>query len=63
MTEISSFSKIEPEYVKVVIPISFYVLDENLIGSRLESANFLCPVEYPGAPEFAKMEIPISAYA
>ena len=62
MTEINPISNAEPEYVKAVIPISFYVLDENYIGQKQEVENFLCPAKYENEPEFVKMVIPISAY-
>ena len=63
MVDINSFSKVEPEYVKIVIPISYYVPDENLVYPEQETENFLFPVEYSEEPEFVKMVIPISAYA
>ena len=62
MADINSFSKVEPEYVKVAIPISFYVPDENLIDPKQETEHFLCPAECEKEPEFVKMVIPISAY-
>ena len=62
MANINSYSKIEPEYVKVVIPIAVYAQDECLMNHKVESGNFLFPVEYSEEPEFVKMVIPISAY-
>ena len=63
MADINSFSKSEPEYVKVVIPIAVYAQDECFMNPKVESGNFLFPVEYSEEPEFVKMVIPISAYA
>ena len=62
MTDINSFSKVEPEHVKVVIPIEFYVPDECWIDPGLEAGNFLFLDEYGEEPEFVKMVIPISVY-
>jgi len=62
MAEIHSFSEVAPEFVKEVIPISFYVQDENWIDPKLETENYLCPAEYDAEPEFVEMVIPISAY-
>ena len=62
MTDIHSFSEVAPEFVKVVIPISFYVADERWIDPKLETDNYLCPAEYDEEPEFVEMVIPISAY-
>ena len=65
MTDINSFSNTEPEYVKEVIPISYYALDECWIDPNQEFGTFVFPVEYPEyqqEPEFVKMVIPISAY-
>ena len=62
MANINSFPKIEPDYVKEVIPISFYAPDENLIDPMQEAENYLCLTEYEKEPKFVKMAIPISAY-
>ena len=63
MADINSFSKVEPEYAKVVIPITVYAQDECFMNPKVEAGNFLFPVEYSEEPEFVKMVIPISAYA
>ena len=65
MTNIHSFSQVEPEFVKEVIPISFYEEDERWIDPRQESGTYLFPAghgEYGEEPEFVKMVIPIAAY-
>ena len=62
MTDNNSFWEVEPDYVKVVIPISFYVPDENWIDPELEAEIFLFPADHGEEPEFAKIVIPISAY-
>ena len=62
MADNKSSSKVEPEYVKEVIPISFYVPDENLIDPKQETESFLYTAEYKNEPEFVKMVIPISVY-
>jgi hypothetical protein len=62
MADINSFSKVEPEYVKGLIPNEFYVPDEYWIDPGLEAGDFLFPNEYGEEPEFAKMVIPISVY-
>ena len=63
MAGINSFSKIEPEYTKVVIPIAVYAQDECFMNPKVEAGNFLAPDEYSEEPEFVKIVIPISAYA
>lgn len=65
MTDIYSFSEVEPEFVKTVIPISFYEEDECWIDPGQESGTYLFPAEHGEhgeEPEFAKMVIPIEAY-
>jgi hypothetical protein len=62
MTDNNFFWEVEPDHVKVVIPISFYVPDENWIDPELEVDNFLFTADLGEEPEFVKMVIPISAY-
>ena len=62
MTDNNSYREVEPDFIKVVIPISFYVADANWIDPKLETENYLCPAEYDEEPEFVEMVIPISAY-
>ena len=62
MADINFFSKLEPEYVKVVIPITVYAQDKCFIKSEVEAWNYLIPVGFAQEPEFVKTVIPISAY-
>jgi hypothetical protein len=62
MTDIYSISEVEPEFVKMIIPISFYVPDECWIDPRYEFRDLAFPAEYGEEPEFVKMVIPILAY-
>ena len=61
MAKSSPFSKVEPEYVKVVIPIVYYIPDENLADLKLDLDNFNNIPDFYEESDFAKIVLPISA--